>query len=353
LPLSHLRISAVRCLTEVEVDLDQRRNYVFGPNGAGKTSILESIYLLGRGRSFRTRQIRKLVRTGTDGFSVFGEVRTTERSRRVGVAFDDGHLQKKLDGDETVGTAELAVVLPVHVIEPGIHALIEGAPSERRRFLDWGVFHVEHAYLDGWRQYRRILGQRNAALKGASSAELQGWTTALVEAGQYVHDARRVYVEKLAGSVAEIGARLFGTAVHVGYRQGWSDRLGFEEALAEAEAADRAQGVTHVGPHRADLEVLLDERGVRDEASRGQQKLVATTLVLGQVCVHRETTCTPGVLLVDDPGAELDTSALTRLLDTLDALPAQLIITGLSAAQLSPLPGFPVFHVERGKVHLV
>ena len=353
MPLSHLRISAVRCLADIEIDLDPGRNYVFGPNGAGKTSILESIYLLGRGRSFRTRQIRKLVRIGTDGFTVFGEGRTAERSARIGVAFEDGHLLKKLDGDATVGTAELAVVLPVHVIEPGLHALIEGGPSERRRFLDWGVFHVEHAYLDSWRQYRRVLSQRNAALKSASRAELQGWTTALVEAGRYVHEARRVYVDKLEVAVAEIGTRLFGTAVHVDYRRGWSERLGFEEALVEAEAADRAQGVTHVGPHRADLEVLLDERGVRDEASRGQQKLVATTLVLGQVRVHYETTRAPGVLLVDDPAAELDTSALSRLLDTLDAIPAQLIITGLSAAQLPPLPGFPVFHVERGKVHLV
>jgi DNA replication and repair protein RecF len=183
LPLSEVRIAAFRCLTHVEIALDPNRNYLFGPNGAGKTSVLESIYLLGRGRSFRTRQIRKLVRVGTDGFSVFGEVEIAERVVRVGVAFDVGRLQKKIDGDATVGTAELAAVLPVHVVEPGIHQLIEGGPGERRRFLDWGVFHVEHAYLEAWRQYRRVLGQRNAALKGASNSELQTWTAALVEAG--------------------------------------------------------------------------------------------------------------------------------------------------------------------------
>ena len=96
---------------------------------------------------------------------------------------------------------------------------------------------------------------------------------------------------------------------------------------------------------------MLEQRGVRDEASRGQQKLVAAALVLGQVRVHHDTLGTPSVLLVDDPAAELDQSAQKRLLETLDGIPAQLIITGLSATQLPPRAGFPVFHVERGNVH--
>ncbi len=186
------------------------------------------------------------------------------------------------------------------------------------------------------------------ALRGA---ELQGWTRALVEAGDRVHEHRQTYVERLAPAAAEIGTRLLGSAVRVDYRAGWADGLSFAEALTDAEGVDRAQGTTRVGPHRADLEVMLEQRGVRDEASRGQQKLVAAALVLGQVRVHHETRRTPGVLLVDDPGAELDQPAQARLLETLDEIPAQLIITGLSAAQLPPRPGFPVFHVERGNVH--
>ena len=152
-------------------------------------------------------------------------------------------------------------------------------------------------------------------------------------------------------AAAEIGTRLLGSAVRVDYRAGWADGVSFADALTDAEGADRAQGATRVGPHRADLEVMLEQRGVRDEASRGQQKLVAAALVLGQVRVHHETRGMPGVLLVDDPGAELDQAAQARLLETLDEIPAQLIITGLSAAQLPPQPGFPVFHVERGNVH--
>jgi len=163
--LRRLRITDVRCLAEAELALDPARNYIYGPNGAGKTSILEAIYLLGRGRSFRTRQIRRLVRYGRSGLAVFGEVGDGPRLRRIGVAFNQGRLEKKIDGSAAAGTAALVEILPVHAIDPSSHELIQGGPSERRRFLDWGVFHVEHGYLDTWRRYRRLLGQRNAALK--------------------------------------------------------------------------------------------------------------------------------------------------------------------------------------------
>ena len=146
--LSRIRITALRCLAHVELALDVRRNFIFGPNGAGKTSILEGIFLLGRGRSFRTRQTSRLVRRGEDGFAVYGEVHTSAGQRRLGVSFTAGHLTKRIDGQDATGMAALAEILPIHSLDPSSHQLVEGAPSERRRFLDWGVFHVEHTYLD-------------------------------------------------------------------------------------------------------------------------------------------------------------------------------------------------------------
>ena len=151
MPLDRIRIKALRCLAEAELTLDPARNYIYGPNGAGKTTILEAFSLLGRGRSFRTRQVRKLVRRGEEGFTVYGELVLNGRRRRVGVAYVGGRLEKRIDGETASGTAALAALLPVHVIDPGVHDLIQGGPSERRRFLDWGVFHVEPDYLEVWK----------------------------------------------------------------------------------------------------------------------------------------------------------------------------------------------------------
>ena len=351
--LSRVRIAALRCLAHVELALDARRNFIFGPNGAGKTSILEAIFLLGRGRSFRTRQTRRLVQRGEDGFAVYGEVQTGAGQRRLGVSFTAGHLTKRIDGQDAAGMAALAEILPVHSLDPSSHQLVEGAPTERRRFLDWGVFHVEHSYLDSWKRYRRILSQRNAALKaGASGAALRSWTTALLESGAAVDASRRSYLSMLAPFVAEFGQQLLEQPLSIDYRPGWARGLTFEAAVEAAERRDLASRTTEVGPHRADLEIQLAGRRLQDEASRGQQKLAAAAMVLAQLAAGGSEEG-PRVLLVDDPAAELDTRSLSRLLELLERIPAQLMLTALSAEQLPPTPGYPVFHVERGTVHRV
>ncbi len=266
----------------------------------------------------------------------------------MGVALDSSGLQVRLDGEPARGTSALATVLPVHVIEPTMHRLIEGGPSERRRFLDWGVFHVEPSYLDNWRRYRRILGQRNAALK--QGQDLSVWQEPFLEAANRVDSARGRYDDELNLALTGLGDALLGSSIDIDYRSGWAEGSSLEQALLASEKKDRSFGLTHVGPHRADLRVSLGARGVREEISRGQQKLVAAALILAQIRVFAKTHGEGGVLLVDDPAAELDKSALDALLGTFDGLPAQLILTGLSETLLPPEKDAPVFTIEQGKV---
>ena len=327
------------------------RSYIYGPNGAGKTSLLEAIYLLSRGRSFRSRQNKRLIRRGQSSLTVFGEVRQEGQSHRLGVQLGDEGLEARVDGARAGGIAGLARRLPAHVIEPNIHQLIEGGPSMRRRFLDWGVFHVEQAFLETWRRFRRVLGQRNSALKqGLSTAS---WDPAFLEAGNAVNTARTRYVEILGNVVADVGRSLTGRAVALSYRPGWAQDMTLEAALQASADRDRSYGATQVGPHRADLRITMDDHGVREEASRGQQKLVAAALIVSQVRVFAEMSGDGGILLVDDPAAELDSGAFASLMGVLDTLPAQLLLTGLAETALPPEPGFPVFHVERGKIAAV
>ena len=352
MPLSRVRITTLRCLREADLELHPRRNYIYGPNGAGKTSLLEGVFVLGRGRSFRTRQMRRLVRHGADGFAVFGEVDVDGIGRRLGVAYGAGRLEKKIDGQPAVGMAQLAALLPVHAIDPSMHAIVEGGPSERRRFLDWGVFHVEPGYLDAWKSYRRVLSQRNAALKrGAVPAELRPWSVALAEAGAAVDESRRRYLDRLAPFVTDFGQRLLDRPLSLDYRRGWAADEGLADVLAAGEPRDRQNGSTEAGPHRAEIVLRLDERRVQDEASRGQQKLTAAALILSQVAVESAERPQHSVVLVDDPAAELDARSLERLLAAINDLPAQLVFTALTPEHLVPDAAYPTFHVERGEVH--
>jgi DNA replication and repair protein RecF len=351
--LEHLRIDGVRCLSDVRVDLHAERNYLWGATGAGKTSFLEAIYLLARGRSFRLRQTTRLVRHGADQLSVFGRVRDADgQTHRLGTAFGPAGLSAQLNGEAVGSQAEMLRLLPVHVIDPRLHQLIEAGPSERRRYIDAGVFHVEHQFLADWRHYRRVLGQRNAALKrGVSSAELDLWTAPFLAAASAVDVARTAYTDALAEIAADQGRALVGHDVRLQYRHGWRRGISLAEALKEHLPRDRAIGFTQVGPHRADLRLEFDSGGIRETASRGQQKLVAAALVIAQVKLFEQRTGHQSIVLVDDASAELDFEAQSRLKAALDALESQQILTGLSVDALRPDGGFPVFHVEQGRVH--
>ncbi|HEX6992572.1 MAG TPA: DNA replication/repair protein RecF [Gammaproteobacteria bacterium] len=352
--MERIRVDRLRILSDIDCALDPRRNYFFGPNGAGKTSLLEAFFVIGRGRSFRTRHTRRLVQHGQNGFSVYIEQRDGERLRRIGAAFDSSGLVYRIDRQPAASVTEVARCFAVDVIDPGVHRLIEGGPSERRRFLDWGVFHVEHDYLGAWKRYRRVLGQRNAALKaGASRAALEPWDHALVEAGNDVTRARSAYVERFAPVAEAVAERLVRRRLEVRYRTGWRAGVELAEALSECLERDRAMGHTTPGPHRADLALRLDGADVADEASRGQQKLCAAALVVAQVRDAGAAGRRDAVLLIDDPAAELDRGSLARLLAEVEDLPAQLILTGLSEDLLPVDRRFPMFHVEQGKVRRV
>lgn len=350
--LFRLVIKDLRCIEGAELTFPGRRALIVGPNGAGKTTLLEAVHLLGRGRSFRTRQTRKLVRRGAEGFSVFAELRCPEErpSGRIGIGFDGGRLEGRIDGVAAESLAELARRLPVHIVDPRVHQLIEAGPTERRRFLDAGVFHVEHGYLAHWRGYRRALSQRNAALKTGRAEAVEAWTAPLVDAAEAVDRAREAYIEALAASVETVGRRLLGVGIHIRYLRGWRADEAFPEALDRHRARDLQTGVTQVGPHRADLAIDFERGAVRELASRGQQKLVAAALVLGQVGEFERQSGRSGTLLVDDPAAELDDGALERLLEEVDRVRAQQILTGLRLESLRPNPGDTRFHVEQGVV---
>ena len=351
--LDSLGIEDFRCIERAELPLHVRCNLVSGENASGKTSLLEAIFVLGRGRSFRTARAETLIRNGTTAFQLTARVRNEATVRPLGVRFSRDGIEARFGGRPVGGLAELATILPTQAIDPEVHRLIEGGPQERRRFLDWGVFHVEPIFVEHWRRYQRALKQRNAALRsGAPPAVVRAWDPELIEAGLVVADFRGRYLTALGPHVAAVAERLLGQSMEIGLLQGWSVERSLDEAVAASWERDRERGLTHAGPHRADLSVRFAGAPARDRISRGQQKLAASALLLGQLRCDAELGSRVAALLVDDPAAELDSGNLERLLAEVIDLPAQLFVTALdpSNAALAGLPEGHRFHVEHGVV---
>jgi DNA replication and repair protein RecF len=354
LSLQLFRASGFRCLDHTEIQPDPRLNIITGPNASGKTSLLEGMFYLGRGRSFRNAGNRELIKSGTTGFTLYGETVSRETSNKLGVEVLIGERRVRVNGANGTG-GDLAGILPVQAIDPEVHELVQGGPEFRRRFLDWGVFHVKHSFLDAWRRYQKALRQRNAALRQKEpDSQVQAWDNELVEHGERVDELRSDFVDAyLPLFESIIGENLTFESICT-YKRGWSANVGLREALADSWARDRAFGSTQVGPHRADLQIQVQDRRARHRVSRGQQKMLAAALVISQVRFVAAATDTELLLLVDDPAAELDRDNRTRLFSMLRDMPAQMFVTALEPADLPWTEGLTEsgksFHVEHGKV---
>ncbi|MEO8313558.1 MAG: DNA replication/repair protein RecF [Pseudomonadota bacterium] len=345
--LASLKIAGVRSLKEAVLEFSPRLNLIHGPNGSGKTSILESIFLVGRGRSFRTRHTDQLISRGGGSLQLFAQC--VEPAHRIGFEYRrDESYTARLDGNDVRSLAELPGAFFVEVIDPEVHRLVEGAPGERRRWLDWGVFHVEQGFLEHWVRFSRALRQRNAALKQGQDPRI--WDGEIAVHGEEVARQRSLWFETIKPFLNETIHRLARLDVELSYFRGWAADRSLADVLAEGVDRDRLRGSTQVGPQRADVQLRVGGKAARESLSRGQQKLVAAAMVLALLRRLREQQATPPTLLLDDPAAELDAERLTSLVQMVTELDCQLIITSLAAdLQIFGQPD-RVFHVEQGAV---
>jgi len=353
--LIELRLENLRNIVELQVEPARGFNVFTGDNGAGKTSILEAVYLLSHGYSFRTRRSELLVRTGAGNLSVFGVVgRESGAMRRLGMVQSDGRWSARVDGVTPPTLASALVHAAAVCFDPGAHALISGPSDERRRFVDWGVFHVEPGHAETVRRYRRALRQRNLGLReGLADRELDAWDHELVLTAEPVTAARERYLERLVPRLkrllAEYLPELGEAMVHTS--PGWHVDRPFAGVLADARALDRTRGHTTRGPHRADWSITFPGAARREHLSRGQEKLCAIAGALAQAELYRSDHGDWPIVLLDDLPSELDAAHQDQVLQSLaGADQVWLSSTDVPATFGRTGAAFRRFHVEQGRI---
>ena len=343
-----LEVEGLRCLQQVRLELHPSVNLITGANGAGKTSLLEAIYLLGRGRSFRTRLTERLIHHQAQGLAVFGRLDAAAYPT-VGLGFDRKEgLRARVGGRDARSLAELSEAFPVQVVDPGIHRLVEEGPSYRRRWLDWGVFHVEPGFVAAWSDYSRTLRQRNAALR--QRVDPSPWEPELARLGLVLSSARTRTMALLEPHWRQTLAALLGEPVNLSYYRGWSQDSSLVEALAGHRQRDLERGSTGTGAHRFDVQLRIEGRVAREVLSRGQQKLLGAALALAMARLVGSENRRPPTLLLDDPAAELDRPHTEALLAEIRRLRGQLIVTALHPEEARFGELGRAFHVEHGRV---
>lgn len=328
--LDSISIRNFRNLERIDLDFPEEGLAVIGDNGHGKTNLLEAIYYLEILRSMRDARDQDLTLFDSTGFHISAHTHSPE-SREIAIGFDRGTKKKKvtIDGLAPRRLSDALGKLPSVMFSPRDLDMIVGAPSERRRYLDLLLSLTDRRYLNALQHYRANLARRNAALRhasrrGANDSEVSVWEPALAEHGSLLIESRAKWVSDWTNEFSRI-------AESIGERE--RAQMRYLSPFAESEARhdvllaafeekrplDMRRGITHVGPHRDDLELTLDGRDIRLFGSAGQQRTAAIALRTLEAATLRDHAGAEPILLLDDPFAELDADRASRILRMIEA----------------------------------
>ena len=347
-------------------------NLLTGENGQGKTNLLEAVFFFKFGRSFRTRQDAEII-------SFEEEFCRAE----VSCVFDDGHREEfdaalgrdgvkrvKITGKEVEKLSDLVGRYPIVLFGPQDIRLVTGQPGDRRRFIDMVGSMTDPVHISLLKDYRRILNQRNAALRArASRAERDAWNKELVEKGCALI-AKRIALTKVLGRHSiehaehldapfEFSLSYESAIVRESLAAGGgatAEQVGlqsvFEMKLLSLEAEELRRGTTLAGPHRDDLSIRMAGKEVRKYGSQGQRRLLAVLLKLAELSYLETELREPCVLLLDDVFSEFDLD-ITAKLQGLLAGNRQVLVTSPVPLDWAAAQDVRVFTVQNGEVSAV
>ncbi|GLQ32924.1 DNA replication/repair protein RecF [Litoribrevibacter albus] len=357
--ITQLKIDGLRNLSGCSVTFDpvKKVSLFIGNNGAGKTSVLEAIHCLATGNSFRSTSIKHLVTQSQPAYTIFSKssLASSETDFSIGVTKNtDGKSEARLNGEKIKSQETISSLLPVIVLEPGSFDLVIGSPEYRRRFMDWGVFHVKHEFWSIAARFKKAAKQRNSLLRSQSNLTLiRSFTRQLVDFAEQMSMARLEYFNELKSEFERVVAQLTDLEnVEMRYNRGWSKELDYADYLDANLEKDREAGYTRYGPHRADLVIRVNGLPVKEVLSRGQLKLLVCALVLAQCRLFERHGNNETLLLLDDLPSELDEEHRNKVLQELIAMGRQVFMTSVDVNGFSKeiLDQTQVFHVKQGKI---
>ena len=354
--LSKLVIHQFRNIHNANITFNNKINLIVGENGSGKTSLLEAIYFLGLGRSFRTHLTSRVVQHEHKEFTLYSEINQQDLVTPIGLQKSkNGDSILKINGAVSKKLANLTHYLRLQLITPESSVLLSGSPKNRRAFLDWGVFYHDPLFYHNWARIKRLLKQRNAALKQCKTYNyLQVWDNELCLLSDKISTQRQSYFELLLPLINKtLNDFLPDFEISCQFFCGWDkNNKSLAEYLSDNFARDNQLGYTTAGPQKADIRFKIEGFPVADVLSRGQLKLFVYALQLAQGLFLNSIDKKQCIFLIDDFSSELDKNKQQILAKHIAESDAQLFISVIEPDNIDKLftQQQSVFHVKHGQI---
>ncbi|OMH39610.1 DNA replication/repair protein RecF [Motiliproteus sp. MSK22-1] len=360
MPIKSLALSGFRNFQSLKLDLSPRVNIFYGSNGSGKTSILEATNLLSLARSFRTIKYKHYINHDLESCTLFAEIDSIAARSSIPIGLQrnrNGALRIRVSGEDIDSASVLAELLPVQLINADTFLLLEGSPSIRRQFVDWGGFHSDSRFLATWKAVKRALKQRNSLLKYGKldPRERATWDREFVRHAEALDEFRQAYIDTLLPCFSQVLSGLIEIEdLSLQYYRGWDRKRTMDQVLQEGFERDKGLGFTQQGPQRADLRVKVRGVAASEILSRGQQKLVVSALKVAQGLILKQLSGRDCVYLIDDLPAELDRNHRQKLCNLLIEMNSQLLLTCVEASAfdgcLNQESEVRDFHIRNGRL---
>jgi DNA replication and repair protein RecF len=376
MPLHFLKITNARNLKNFTLFPHPAYNILYGSNGTGKTTIIESIYLLLRSKTFRSSSYKQFINSEENTCIIFSRFTATSNSKfddlssfNLGISRSKDLVQPllHLNSKKMNSISSISNLVILAVITPESFLLLDSGPSSRRKFIDWGVFHVEHNFISDWKAYKKVIMNRNSILKVMSSLKKKGkvipdqlyrslecWSPQLILLNNNLNRYRTFQVEKLSSIFLNF-LKYFSPEISndltLKFYQGWTHSLTYADYIKNKISDDILSGYTRYGTHRCDLKILYKHYPAKDILSRGQKKIVIMCLILAQFSflINQSKNCFQSLLLLDDIDSELDDDNLIILFQLLKSINSQTFITTTNINKFSFLNKneYEMFHVKQ------
>lgn len=350
-----LTVNHFRNICSSSIGFHPDLNFVIGDNGSGKSSLLEALFYLGHGKSFRTSRSENLVQVNQQSFII--SVNTINRCR-IGIERNINNVSKlKIDGLFVDKLSTVVQHIAVQIVTPESFKLFFGGPRERRRFFDLGLFHVKPDFQRLWKEFNTVHKQRNACLKQVRKQQIDFWTTKFVLLSEHISTLRYQYVQELTAELDFWLAILLpniDSNIVINYFKGWGQQNSLSDILAEQHEREYLKGYSLYGCHKYDVKFSVEKRNIDQVLSRGQQKLFLLALTFAQAKLIQQVNRVKPIILIDDIGAELDSNSRIAFSAAYKALDSQVLITAIDKLALEPIVpadnNYKMFHVEHGQI---
>lgn len=356
--LQRIYVSGFRNLKEQEFFPSQGLNLIIGNNGQGKTNLLEAIYILGLTKSFRTNDREDFICWGGERASIFGEVVSKETSLTLGVLFEKNKRALEVNGENVTSLTDYIGRFITVTFSPLDIAIVRGAATVRRKFLDKHLIDIEPRQLENVLVYQKALSNKQKLLKDPQStrASLSPWNKILARSGLEIIKHRETFIQKLNNSAKkihkelapedpELNLQLKSSLKEPMYSENEESFYEFLENSAQKELGARN---ALYGPHRDDLLISLDEIEAKPFASQGQARTIVISLKLAMLSlIEEQKDGDPPVVLLDDVESELDPERRAKLLTSVSEGNRQVVLTGTESTEL---PRATLYKVHDGYI---